>query len=78
MVIAGLEVEIDRRAFGGDALQRDRLGVRPARVFVPAFADDLAVTNQHAADTRIGRGRPQATLRQLFGKCDTIFHNLPL
>ncbi len=45
--------------------QRMDLGVRLAGLLVPAFADDFAVTHQHAADARIGRGRAQAALGQL-------------
>ncbi len=34
--------------------QSHRLGVLRARPLVPAFADDAAVADQHAADERIG------------------------
>ena len=38
-----------------------------ASFFVPTFADDFAILDQHTADPRIGRGRPQPALGQLQG-----------
>ena len=60
VVAAGFERDVGggtARPLAGGAQGMD-FGMRLAGLFVPAFADDLAVTDQHAADARIGRGRP--------------------
>ena len=48
-------------------MQGMHFGVRFAGFFVPAFADDPAIANQHTTDAGVGRGRPQATLGELQG-----------
>ena len=62
MVVARLEVDVDRGALGIDAGKRRHLGVRSARSLVPAFADDALAAGHDAADARIGRGAVQAAL----------------
>ena len=67
MVRAGLHRHEERRAartFAG-RLECDHLGVRFALPFVPAFADDLAVTNDDGADDGIRVRRPAPALREL-------------
>src|SRR5690606_26052774 len=66
VMAAGLQGDVGGsapRPFAGLAQGVD-LGVRLAGALVPAFADDLAVAHDHAADTRIGMGGEQPQTRQ--------------
>ena len=54
-------------------LEGDDLGVVEVVVQVRAFADDLAVTHQHAADLGIGRGQPDGRLREVEGALHVSF-----
>ena len=62
MVIAWLEVHVDRGAGGIDALQRPHLGVQAAGLLVPALADDFSVACDNAADPRIRRSGEEPAL----------------
>ena len=67
MMAAGLERHVGggaARAFARGA-DRDRLGVRFAGAFVPAFADDFLVARQHRAHARIRVRAVQAAFREL-------------
>ena len=54
-----------RRARVARLLERDDLGVRPARALVPALADDLAVADDDGADDRVRVRRAAAALGEL-------------
>ena len=56
MVATGFERDMDGCPFRRLARvsQRENLGVRPAKAFVMAEPDKLAVANDHRADHRIG------------------------
>jgi hypothetical protein len=66
-VAAGLERHIDRRTgrLIARGFQRNRLGVRLARLLVPAFPDYLPAFDDEAPDAGIRRGRVQPSLSQL-------------
>ena len=66
MVAAGFQSHVGggtARPFAG-LTQGVHLGVRFAGTGMPALADDLAITHDDAADTRIGMGGVQAFARQ--------------
>ncbi len=70
VVAARLQRDIGGGAMGlvTGCMQGMHFGVRFAGFFVPAFADDPAIANQHTTDAGVGRqGRPQATLGELQG-----------
>ena len=58
----GFERNVNRRAGCPIAGRRERVhfGMRAAESFVPAFADDFAVANDHAADHRVRLNGSQA------------------
>src|SRR5581483_9458174 len=67
VVAAGLEVDVERGPARPRARlrERERLGVREARLLVPAFAHHRAVLDDDAADPRVRGGRIQPEAGQL-------------
>ena len=72
MVAAGLQCDINSRTLsccpGGIECIYLRMGL--ARAFMPAAANDMAITHDHAADAGIGAG----TVQSLFGKLQSQGH----
>ncbi|MCY1440295.1 hypothetical protein D9M71_565630 [compost metagenome] len=69
MVAARFKGDVGTGATGQLAglTQRMHFGVRLTGTHMPAFADDLAVANNHTADARIRMGRIQALAGQFQG-----------